>query len=146
MRAAVAAQIGSADIVVMSAAPADYRPTEHSDRKLKKTGKSRTLELTETIDILASTRNARKTGAIVVGFALETDDLLANARRKLEAKELDMIVLNDATERGAGFGGDTNRVAILRRGDAEAEQLPLMSKAQVADELLDRIEALRSGR
>jgi phosphopantothenoylcysteine decarboxylase/phosphopantothenate--cysteine ligase len=146
MRAAVAAQIGSADIVVMSAAPADYRPTEHGDRKLKKTGTARTLELTETTDILASTRNARKAGAIVVGFALETDDLLANARRKLEAKELDMIVLNDAKERGAGFGGDTNRVAILRRGDAQVEQLPLMSKVQVADELLDRIEALRGGR
>jgi phosphopantothenoylcysteine decarboxylase/phosphopantothenate--cysteine ligase len=146
MRAAVAAQIGSADIVVMSAAPADYRPTEHSDRKLKKTGNSRTLELTETTDILASTRDARKAGAIVVGFALETDDLLANARRKLEAKELDMIVLNDAKERGAGFGGDTNRVAILRRGDTQVEQLPLMSKAQLADELLDRIEALRGER
>jgi phosphopantothenoylcysteine decarboxylase/phosphopantothenate--cysteine ligase len=146
MRAAVAAQIGSADVVVMSAAPADYRPDEPSDRKLKKTGKARTLELTETTDILASTRDARKAGAIVVGFALETDDLLANARRKLEAKELDMIVLNDAKERGAGFGADTNRVAILRRGDGQVEQLPLLSKVQVADELLDRVEALRGGR
>lgn len=146
MRAAVAAQIGSADVVVMSAAPADYRPVERSDRKLKKTGTTRALELTETTDILASTRDARQAGAVVVGFALETDDLLANARRKLEAKELDMIVLNDAKEPGAGFATDTNRVAILRRGDATVEQLPLLSKAQLADELLDRIEALLGGR
>lgn len=145
MRAAVAAEIGSADIVVMSAAPADYGPATPSDRKLKKTGKARTLELAETADILASTRDARKAGAVIVGFALETDDLVENARRKLEAKELDMIVLNDAKERGAGFGTDTNRVAILRRGDAAVEQLPLLSKAQVADELLDRVDALRRG-
>ncbi|HEY2025612.1 MAG TPA: bifunctional phosphopantothenoylcysteine decarboxylase/phosphopantothenate--cysteine ligase CoaBC [Gemmatimonadaceae bacterium] len=146
MRAAVASEIASADIVVMSAAPADYRPTTQANQKLKKTGKERTIELTETTDILASTRDARKRGAIVVGFALETDDLLANARRKLETKELDIIVLNDAKEPGAGFGVDTNRVTILRRGDTDVEQLPLLSKSQVADELLDRIEALRSGR
>jgi phosphopantothenoylcysteine decarboxylase / phosphopantothenate---cysteine ligase len=77
-----------------------------------------------------------------VGFALETDDLLANARRKLESKGLDMVVLNAANEPGSGFGVDTNRVTIMRRGQAQPEQLPLMDKREVAEEILDRVEAL----
>ena len=145
MRDAVAARIGAADLVVMSAAPADYQPATLAPGKLKKTGGDRTLELRETPDILASTRDARKPGAVVVGFALETDDLLANARRKLEGKGLDMVVLNAANEPGAGFGVDTNRVTIVRSG-SEPEQLSLMSKREVAEEILDRVEALIGGR
>ena len=145
MRDAVAARIGSADVLVMSAAPADYRPAETAMGKLKKTGTDRTLDLRETPDILMTTRDARKQGSIIIGFALETDDLLANARRKLEAKGLDMVVLNAANEPDAGFGVDTNRVTIVRLG-GEPEQLPLMNKRDVADAILDRVEALVGGR
>jgi phosphopantothenoylcysteine decarboxylase/phosphopantothenate--cysteine ligase len=146
MRDAVAARAGSADVIVMSAAPADYQPITTAAGKMKKTGNDRTLELRETPDILVSTRDARRPGAIVVGFALETDDLLANAKRKLESKGLDMVVLNAANEPGSGFGVDTNRVTIVRRGETEPEQLPLMDKREVAEEILDRVEALMGGR
>jgi phosphopantothenoylcysteine decarboxylase/phosphopantothenate--cysteine ligase len=145
MRDAVATLIGSADVLVMSAAPADYQPATLAPGKLKKTGAARSLDLRETPDILLSTRAARKAGAVVVGFALETDDLLANARRKLEGKGLDMVVLNAANEAGAGFGVDTNRVTIVR-SDSEPEQLPLLDKRDVAEEILDRVEALIRGR
>ncbi len=145
MRDAVAEWIGAADIVVMSAAPADYQPASPVAGKLKKTGGSRSIELHETPDVLVSTISARKSGAVVVGFALETDDLLANARRKLDGKQLDMVVLNAANEPGAGFGGDTNRVTFVRR-NAEPEALPLLDKSAVAEEILDRVEATLHGR
>jgi phosphopantothenoylcysteine decarboxylase/phosphopantothenate--cysteine ligase len=145
MRDAVAQRIGAADVLVMSAAPADYQPVERAPGKLKKTGGARTLELRETPDILVSTRELRAPGAIVVGFALETDDLEANGRRKLEGKGLDIVILNAANEPGAGFGVDTNRVSILRR-EREPEQLPLLHKREVADAILDRVEELARGR
>jgi phosphopantothenoylcysteine decarboxylase/phosphopantothenate--cysteine ligase len=146
MRDAVATRIADADLLVMAAAPADYRPAEVAAGKLKKTGASRTLELHETPDILATTRSRRRKGAVMVGFALETDDLLANAARKLESKGLDLIVLNDAKEPGAGFGVDTNRVTFLTRGGGEPERLALMPKGAVADAILDRAETLLNGR
>jgi phosphopantothenoylcysteine decarboxylase/phosphopantothenate--cysteine ligase len=146
MRDAVQAQIGQAHVVVMSAAPADYRPAERASSKLKKTGGARTLELSETPDILRSTLPSRREGAIIVGFALETDDLVANARKKLDSKALDMIVLNSASEPGAGFGVETNRVTILRRGSDAQEELPLQAKRDVADAILDRVEELLHGR
>ena len=146
MRDAVATHIGAADVVVMSAAPADYQPSERASGKLKKTGSGRTLDLRETPDILRSTRATRRAGAVIVGFALETDDLLANARRKLEEKDLDIVVLNAANEAGSGFGVETNRVTIVRRGDAPPEPLPLQDKRDVADAILDRVEELLRGR
>ncbi|MEP6992680.1 MAG: bifunctional phosphopantothenoylcysteine decarboxylase/phosphopantothenate--cysteine ligase CoaBC [bacterium] len=146
MRDAVRAHIGAADVVVMSAAPADYQPQQVAPGKLKKTGGARSIDLMETPDILISTREHRRAGAVVVGFALETDDLLANARRKLAAKDLDMVVLNAANEPGAGFGADTNRVTLVRRGVEEPEELPLLTKCDVADEILDRVETLLHGR
>jgi phosphopantothenoylcysteine decarboxylase/phosphopantothenate--cysteine ligase len=141
MAEAVASEIGSADVLVMAAAPADFRAANVAGAKMKKTGKAPTLELVETPDILASTASKRKAGMIVVGFALETDDLEANAQKKLAAKGLHFIVANNAREAGAGFGYDTNRVTIIAR-DGEAESLPLMSKRDTADAILDRIEAL----
>jgi phosphopantothenoylcysteine decarboxylase/phosphopantothenate--cysteine ligase len=117
-----------------------------SASKLKKTGEPRSIALAENSDILASTRSARREGAVVVGFALETDDVVANARRKLDAKALDLIVLNDAKEPGAGFAVATNRVTILTRGVEEPERLPLMTKHEVGDAILDRVEALLRGR
>jgi len=146
MRDAVGSRIGASDVMVMSAAPADYQPASRAEGKLKKTGEPRVIELRETPDILVSTRDARRPGAVVVGFALETDDLLANARRKLEEKGLHMVVLNAANEPGSGFGVDTNRVTLVRRDRVEAEQLPLLDKREVAEEILDRVEELLHGR
>jgi phosphopantothenoylcysteine decarboxylase/phosphopantothenate--cysteine ligase len=146
MQTAVEQELTRSDVLVMAAAPADYRPSDVSTSKLKKTGVPRSIVLAENADILASTRSARRDGAVIVGFALETDDVVANARRKLDAKGLDFIVLNDAKEPGAGFAVDTNRVTILRRGSDDAERLPLMTKREVADAILDRVEAVLSGR
>ena len=146
MQAAVERELPASDVLVMAAAPADYRPADVSNSKLKKTGEARSIALAENSDILASTRSARRDGAVVVGFALETDDLIANARKKLDAKALDLIVLNDAKEEGAGFGVETNRVTLLTRGSAEPERLPLLTKPQVADVILDRVEEFLRGR
>lgn len=146
MQEAVARELPASDVLVMAAAPADYRPADVSTSKLKKTGEARSIALAENADILASTRAARRAGAVVVGFALETDDIVANARRKLAAKALDFIVLNDAKEPGAGFAVDTNRVTILARGSDEPERLPLLTKHEVADAILDRVEAVLRGR
>src|SRR6185312_5631572 len=97
------------------------------------------IDLEPTTDILKSTIARRKKKSVIVGFALETNDGLKNATEKLKAKDLDLVVLNNATEPGAGFGVDTNRVTIIGR-DGQSEDLELMSKADVADVLLDRIE------
>jgi phosphopantothenoylcysteine decarboxylase/phosphopantothenate--cysteine ligase len=135
-----------ADVLIMAAAPADFRPARAETRKIKK-GKSadpRMLELLPTTDVLNSTRTKRGK-AVVVGFALETDDALANGRAKLRDKALDLVVVNDATEPGAGFGGDTNRVTLIHR-DGTEEALPLASKLDVADEILDRVERIARGR
>jgi phosphopantothenoylcysteine decarboxylase/phosphopantothenate--cysteine ligase len=103
------------------------------------------LSLAATPDILLSTKAARRPDAVIVGFALETDDAVERGRKKLDAKDLDMIVVNDATEAGAGFGVDTNRVTLLTRG-RDDERLELMPKHAVADAILDRVETLIGGR
>lgn len=131
-----------ADVLIMAAAPADYRAAKIATSKIKKGKGAPKLDLEETTDILRSTIGKRKKGAIVVGFALETDDVLENGKAKLRDKSLDLIVVNDATEPGAGFGVDTNRVTLIGR-DGKAEALPLLSKADVADAILDRVEQLR---
>jgi phosphopantothenoylcysteine decarboxylase/phosphopantothenate--cysteine ligase len=141
MAEAVASELGDADVLVMAAAPADFRPASVATGKIKKTGAAASLALEETPDILKSTANKRKKGLLAVGFALETDDLRENARKKLTAKGLQLIVANSAREAGAGFGYDTNRVTILA-ADGATEELPLMRKRDVADAILDRIEAL----
>jgi phosphopantothenoylcysteine decarboxylase/phosphopantothenate--cysteine ligase len=145
MAEAVRAHLGTADALVMAAAPADFRASDPSASKIKKAGRPKAIALDETVDILKTTLSARKAGAIIVGFALETDDVLAHAQEKLSAKQLDLIVVNDAREAGAGFGGDTNRVTILAP-NAPPQVLPLLSKSDVADAILDRVEALLGGR
>ena len=127
------------------AAPADFRPAQAATSKIKKTDAPPALALASTPDILKATTRSRRSGAVIVGFALETDDPLGGGRTKLSGKDLDMIVVNDATEAGAGFGVDTNRVTLLLRGGAE-ERLPLMPKPEVADAILDRVETLIGGR
>ena len=142
---AVLRALPACDVLIMAAAPADFRPAVVADRKVKKEGAAPGLALEPTVDILRASIPHRRAGTIVVGFALETHDLLAYAERKLEAKGLDLVVANDATEAGAGFEGDTNRVTLVGRGVAP-EVLPLQAKAAVADAILDRVEALRRGR
>ncbi|MFL5561025.1 MAG: bifunctional phosphopantothenoylcysteine decarboxylase/phosphopantothenate--cysteine ligase CoaBC [Gemmatimonadaceae bacterium] len=145
MRDAVARELPSADALIMAAAPADFRAGEVASEKIKKSSAPAALALAPTPDILAGTIDARRAGSIIVGFALETTDAIAHGREKLERKQLDLIVVNDATEEGAGFGGDTNRVTFLPRGAAD-EQLPLMAKRELADVILDRVVRLMNGR
>jgi phosphopantothenoylcysteine decarboxylase/phosphopantothenate--cysteine ligase len=132
MAAVVERELAGADALIMAAAPADFRAAAPSRSKIKKGSAPSTIELTPTPDILASTKRLRRPGAVIVGFALETEDAVRNGREKLEAKELDLVVVNDAREPGAGFGVDTNRVTFVRR-DGQLEVLPLLSKVEVAD-------------
>jgi phosphopantothenoylcysteine decarboxylase/phosphopantothenate--cysteine ligase len=134
-----------ADVLIMAAAPSDFRPSTVADRKIKKGKDVPVVALEHAPDILRSTIDRRREGAVIVGFALETHDALDNGRRKLREKDLDLIVVNDATEEGAGFGADTNRVTLLHRA-GDDEVLPLLSKAEVADAILDRVERLVHGR
>jgi phosphopantothenoylcysteine decarboxylase/phosphopantothenate--cysteine ligase len=148
MKSAIEKVLPSADALIMAAAPADFRPAAPASQKIKKGTSSETpqpIELTETEDILKSTKSSRKPGAVVVGFALETENLLANSAKKLEQKGLDMIVANSAVDEGTGFGVDTNRVTILSSGGA-TEEIAMMKKTEVADVIIDRIEALLNGR
>jgi phosphopantothenoylcysteine decarboxylase / phosphopantothenate---cysteine ligase len=145
MSKSVAKALPSADVLVMAAAPADFRPAEKATAKIKKGRGAAKIELEETEDILMSTIPKRKKKSLIVGFALETGDGVRNAREKLKSKDLDLVVLNDATEPGAGFGVDTNRVTLIDRAGKE-EELPLMSKIDLAEVLLDRIEEKLSGR
>jgi phosphopantothenoylcysteine decarboxylase/phosphopantothenate--cysteine ligase len=140
MADAVRAALAGASALVMAAAPADFRPAVVADAKIKKAAGVAPIAMEPTDDILVTTRDARPKGCVVVGFALETNDVLAHAEQKLRAKGLDFIVANDAREPGAGFGTTTNRVTILAPGKP-AEPLPLMSKDAVAEAILDRIEA-----
>lgn len=146
MRAAVAEALPGADALVMAAAVADFRPASAAEEKIKKeSGGVPEIRLEPTADVLRSTRELRPPHAVVVGFALETSDVVENGRRKLEGKGLDLLVVNDAREPGAGFEVETNRVVLLQPG-ADDESLPLMSKAEVADRILDRVETLLAGK
>ena len=140
MHEAVQARREAADYVFMAAAVADYTPADPSASKRKKTDEDLVLHLRRTPDILKTLGEHKSPGQVLVGFALETEDALDNARRKLEAKNLDWIAVNNPTEEGAGFGPSTNRITLLRR-DGTAEDLPLLPKAEVAEALLDRVGA-----
>ena len=141
MAAAVERELPTAQALIMAAAPADFRAEEPAASKIKKKSSPKSIALSPTPDILAITRKARPKNAVVVGFALETDDVMRGGREKLDAKALDLIVINDAREPGAGFEVDTNRVTLLGR-DGTEETLPLLTKDEVADEILDRVEKL----
>ena len=145
MAHSVAESLPTADVLIMAAAPADFRPSVEAPEKIKKGRSTPKIDLEPTEDILKSTIARRKKKSVIVGFALETTDGINNAREKLEAKDLDLVVLNDAKEPGAGFGVDTNRVTVITRGGKQ-EELPLMSKTDLAEILLDRIEEEIRGR
>ncbi|MEM9665548.1 MAG: bifunctional phosphopantothenoylcysteine decarboxylase/phosphopantothenate--cysteine ligase CoaBC [Bacteroidota bacterium] len=137
MQAAVQAH-RAADLVLMAAAVADYAPTTTAAHKLKKGDGDLTISLRRTPDILATLGAHKRPGQCLVGFAMETENGLANAQAKLTRKNLDWIALNTLTEPGAGFGTTTNRVTLIRR-DGHTEALPLASKAEVARALLARV-------
>lgn len=141
MASAVERLLPQSDVLVMAAAPADFRSATVAQSKIKKDAAPPSISLASTPDILKVTKNARRNGSVIVGFALETDDSLANGKKKLASKDLDLIVVNDATEAGAGFAVDTNRVTLLHRDGGE-ESLPLLPKTDVADAILDRVEKL----
>ncbi|MBM4193631.1 MAG: bifunctional phosphopantothenoylcysteine decarboxylase/phosphopantothenate--cysteine ligase CoaBC [Gemmatimonadetes bacterium] len=145
LEAAVRSALRGADALVMAAAPADFRPSSVAHQKIKKATAPPAIPLELSPDILASTRDARESGTVIVGFALETENLVANAQAKLAAKALDLVVANQAGETGSGFGSDTNRVTLIGR-DGSVEALPLASKDSVACTIVDRVEQLLSGR
>jgi phosphopantothenoylcysteine decarboxylase/phosphopantothenate--cysteine ligase len=147
MHAAVAERIGAADVTIFAAAVADYRAAASRSEKVKReaAGAEISVALAANPDIARTTAAARRRGSVVVGFALETNDLLANAGKKLESKGFDLVVANDATEEGAGFEVTTNRVTILSR-EGKPEALPLLSKDEVAEEILDRVGRLLESR
>jgi phosphopantothenoylcysteine decarboxylase / phosphopantothenate---cysteine ligase len=139
MEDAVRAELPAADVLVMAAAPADFRPSHPSDGKRPRVDGAQAIPMEPTGDVLDATRSVRKPGSMMVGFALETGDALAKGLAKLERKGLDLIVVNDALEPGAGFEKDTNRVALLSR-DGTRRILPLQSKREVAEAILDTVE------
>ena len=141
MRQVVLAEAASATIILMAAAVADYRPATVAQQKLKKGDGPMVLELERTTDILAELA-VRKTTQILVGFAAETEQVTANAERKLIAKNLDLIVANDVAASNTGFAVDTNAVTIIDR-DRQHDAIPLSSKGAIADCVLDRVVACR---
>lgn len=130
-----------ADYVVLAAAVADYKVKTYSDLKIKKKEGEMTLELAKTIDIASTLSTQKRPGQIVVGFALETNDAVANARLKLERKGFDFIVLNSMQDAGAGFGHDTNKISILFPQERSIDY-PLKSKKAVASDIVDQIAAI----
>ena len=141
LEVAVRTELPGADVLVMAAAPADFRPSSPSDSKRSRVDGALAIPMEPTDDILSATRGERRPGSITIGFALETGDALAKGRVKLERKDLDLIVVNDALEPGAGFEHETNRVAILGR-DGTPQIFPLQSKRAVADAILDAVERI----
>lgn len=133
---AVEREFDSCDCLIMAAAPADFTPADPSSQKIKKSGNDLSLSLKPTVDILRRIGGRRRPGQLLVGFALETENGVENARRKLEEKRLDLIVLNDLRDDGAGFDVDTNRVTVI---SAEGESIPLnlASKERISEQLLE---------
>jgi len=140
MHQAVMAALPDADLLVMAAAVADYRPAAVAEQKIKKRDDDLTLHLSKTTDILAATATLASERLVRIGFAAESQDLVANAADKLERKRLDLIVANDISRTDSGFGTDDNAVVLLDRTGGHRE-LPLLPKREVADRILD--EALR---
>lgn len=142
MREAVLTHSRQSDVIIKAAAVSDYRPRERAAQKIKKGDDHRSLEMVPNPDILAELGAVKDNSRwILVGFAAETEALIANAEEKLRRKNLDLIVANDVSRMDSGFQTDTNRVKIIFR-DGQVEDLPLLTKEEVADHLLDRIKGL----
>jgi phosphopantothenoylcysteine decarboxylase/phosphopantothenate--cysteine ligase len=139
---AVMKQLPESTIFIGAAAVADYRPSNIADAKIKKTNQDvLTLELEKTPDILSNVSENRHENLLVIGFAAETNDVVNYAKSKMEKKNLDLVIANDITKKGAGFNSDTNIATIISR-DGEVD-LPLMSKRELADKILDEVIKLR---
>ncbi|MEE8194286.1 MAG: bifunctional phosphopantothenoylcysteine decarboxylase/phosphopantothenate--cysteine ligase CoaBC [Dehalococcoidales bacterium] len=141
MKQAVAGAVKGADALIMAAAVADYQPQSVARAKIKKESPVLTLKLVRTPDILAEVNG----DFVRVGFAAESEDIVANAKRKLKEKRLDLIVANDITDKDSGFGSDTNKVTIIDK-NSKVESLPLMTKREVADRVLDRVAGILAKR
>ncbi|MEK7398434.1 MAG: bifunctional phosphopantothenoylcysteine decarboxylase/phosphopantothenate--cysteine ligase CoaBC [Candidatus Poribacteria bacterium] len=137
---AVMTNVSQSDIIIMSAAVSDYRPREFSQQKIKRDKGEITLILEENPDILAEIGRNKREGQIIVGFSMETENLLENSFKKLKKKNADFIVANDLSKEGAGFGTDTNIVTLIS-ASGDAKELPVMSKYDVANAIFDFIQA-----
>jgi phosphopantothenoylcysteine decarboxylase/phosphopantothenate--cysteine ligase len=126
------------DIAVLAAAVADYRPITVAAQKIKKNGENLTLELTKTHDIAASLGKLKHNGQVIVGFALETEQEQNNAIKKLESKNFDLIILNSLNDKGAGFGHDTNKIAIIDKKHS-IRSFDLKNKKEVARDIVEAI-------
>lgn len=143
MARAVAEKLDSASVFIGAAAVADYRPVTRADQKIKKSNESLVLTLERTTDILAEVSRNRKNGTLVVGFAAETEDVLANAKKKLESKHLDAVIANDVSRDDVGFESQFNAVTILKRGGSSPIELPRSDKREIAEQILNVILSLR---
>ena len=140
MAQAVSREVAQADALIMAAAVADYRPAAPAEQKIKKTSDELTISLEPTTDILATAQGR----FVRVGFAAESENLIANAADKVRRKSLDLIVANDVTDADSGFGADTNRVVLIDR-QLQAEELPLLTKYEVSHRILDKVRDLLAG-
>jgi phosphopantothenoylcysteine decarboxylase / phosphopantothenate---cysteine ligase len=138
----VASEAGKASVFIGAAAIADYRPAQRAAQKIKKTNDTITLTLERTPDVLSQVAASRANGMLVVGFAAETENVLDNAREKLRSKNLDAIVANDVSRADSGFDSSTNTIMIITKDNNE--ELPLMSKLEAANRILDAIVQIRS--
>ena len=138
---AVMAEAGSADVIIKAAAVADYRPASVSDNKIKKKDGDMSIALERTTDILKTLGENKKPGQFLCGFSMETENMIENSRAKLAGKNLDMVAANNVKVDGAGFGVDTNILTLITEDDQK--QLPIMSKDEAADALLNEIIKLR---
>jgi phosphopantothenoylcysteine decarboxylase / phosphopantothenate---cysteine ligase len=144
MHAAVMNELSKATIFIGAAAVADYRPIQSAQQKIKKTDREITLRFERTKDILADVAALKRDGQLVIGFAAETENILANAREKLRRKNLDAIVANDVTREGVGFDTPTNEVTVISRDRKAPIHVPLMPKTDVANIILDEAVRLRA--
>ena len=139
MYEAVVSRASDMDIIIKAAAVADYRPETVADNKIKKKDEEMTIKLERTLDILGTLGSSKKHGQFLCGFSMETENMIENSRHKLLKKNLDMIAANNVKTEGAGFGVDTNVLTLIT--DKAVKELPIMSKDEAADVLLDEIVA-----
>ena len=140
---AVARERVNASVFIGAAAIADYRPAQRADQKIKKSEDSVTLTLERTRDVLSEVAASRANGMLVIGFAAETENVVDNAREKLRSKKLDVIVANDVTREDSGFDSTTNAITIITKDNGDPVELPVLSKSEAADRILDMIVKMR---
>lgn len=138
MLAACSEIFPKSDIAVLSAAVADYRPSEVATQKIKKTDGDLSLQLVKNPDIAAELGKQKRNGQMIVGFALETENEEVNARKKITSKNFDLIVLNSLNDKGAGFGHDTNKVSLIDR-EGNVRKFSLKDKKEVAEDIVNAI-------